>query len=277
MHKIFGLGFLLAAASAGATAQECESIFLHFTSREEVSKSHVVISVDEQFLLNQNGLFQYSKSQQVKGSSADSAIDSYLDYSRFSLGQPGPSVEDMLNLVQRLKVLGVFDLKDDTSGASSSVHHANLNLRAHCKETQLSFSSIDAPKERSQVIAKIRDFFNQQLPRYQVRKRERLSQGDNGQPVSVSIGELLAAPERYDGKRVRTRGVYNMGYEHSTLSEHGQSLWLGEWSTVARDTAPLSLLSGSDLIIDGIFFAGPSGHLGGYSGAIVRLTRAIAQ
>jgi hypothetical protein len=273
MHKVLGLAFTLAMASAGAMAQECDGVFLHFTTRGEVSNDDGVASVDEQLLLSQNGLFQYSKSVAVLGSNTDNATNSSLDYNRFYPNQPGPSTEEMLALAQRLKSLGIFELHSDSSAADTSPQQTELIFQADCQETRLSFATSDALDARRHVIAEIRNFFDEQASRHSLEKRERVSQGDKGQPLIVSIEELLRHPQRYDGKRVTTHGTYHLGHESSALGDGGHSIWVGGWSAVAKATTSLEYLDGHQLTVDGIFFAGPSGHLGGYPGEIVRLTR----
>ncbi|MDG9923304.1 MULTISPECIES: hypothetical protein [unclassified Pseudomonas] len=271
MHKVLGLALTMAMTSTGAMAQECDGVFLHFTTRGEVSDDDGVTSVDEQLLLNQTGLFQYGKSLEVMGSTREVATDSNLDYNRFYPDQPGPSVNEMLALAQRLKTLGIFNLQSDPS--SPAPQQTYLNFRADCQETRLSFATTEAGDARSDVIAEIRTFFDEQASRHGLQKRERISQGDNRLPVAVSIAELLSSPERYDGKRITTSGSYRLGYESSTLSDGEHSLWIGRWSAMVKDTTSLQYLDDHQLTVDGIFFAGPSGHLGGYPGEIVRLTR----
>lgn len=271
MHKVLGLALTMAMTSTGAMAQECDGVFLHFTTRGEVSDDDGVTSVDEQLLLNQTGLFQYGKSLEVMGSTREVATDSNLDYNRFYPDQPGPSVKEMRALAQRLKTLGIFNLQSDPS--SPAPQQTYLNFRADCQETRLSFATTEAGDARSDVIAEIRTFFDEQASRHGLQKRERFSQGDNRLPVAVSIAELLSSPERYDGKRITTSGSYRLGYESSTLSNGEHSLWIGRWSAMVKGTTSLQHLDDHQLTVDGIFFAGPSGHLGGYPGEIVRLTR----
>ncbi|MDD0845051.1 hypothetical protein [Pseudomonas sp. Gutcm_11s] len=277
MRKALGLTLSLATASTGAIAQECDGVFLHFSTRGTVSNADSVMSVDEQLLLNQNGLFQYSKSLDVLGTKAESATDSSLDYHRFYSEQPGPNAEEMLALAQRLKSLGIFDLQSDPKTPETPFQQVQLIFDADCQETRLSFATTNAGDARSHVIAEIRTFFDEQASRHAIEKRERVSQGDTQPPLKVSIAELLSAPDRYNGKRITTQGTYHLGYESSALSDNGRSLWLGGWSAVAKKTTPLQYLDDHQLTVDGIFFAGPSGHLGGYPGEIVRLTRVAAQ
>ena len=277
MHKTLGLILALITASTGALAQECDGVFLHLTTRGTVSHDDSIMSVAEQLMLNQNGLFQYSKSLDVLGTMAETATDSSLDYNRFFSNQPGPGLQEILSLAQRLNSLGIFDLQSDPDTANTGPQQVQLNFSADCQETRLSFATTNAGDSRDHVIAEIRTFFDEQVSRHSIERQERVSQGDTRPPITVSIEELLSSPDRYDGKRVTTRGTYRLGYESSALSDGSNSLWLGGWSAVAKETTPLQHLDDHELTVDGIFFAGPSGHLGGYPGEIVRLTRVAAQ
>lgn len=278
MRKVPGLFLpLLVASAAGAAEQECDGVFLHFSSHGEVREQDTLFYLREQLLLNQDTLFQYDKTLQVLGSKADSAVDSSLNYQRLFPGQPGPRTEEVLALAQRLKALGIFALYSDPVVPEASAHQIELSFRADCQETQLSFATREVSAERGRVMAEIRAFFDEQAARAPLEREERLSQGDQRQATPVSIAELLATPERYDGQRVRTHGVFSRGYESSALSDSGQSLWLDRGSAMAQDTTPIEPLQGRAVTVEGIFFAGPSGHLGGYPGEIARLTRIVAR
>lgn len=98
--------------------------------------------------------------------------------------------------------------------------------------------------------------------------------GAQDQPTSVSIIQLLATPERYEGRLIRVQGVAHFAFEESALYLHREDadcmnssngLWL---RTAARDG-----LSDAFVIVEGWFTAKEHGHLGAWPGEIKNISR----
>ena len=98
--------------------------------------------------------------------------------------------------------------------------------------------------------------------------------GAHDEPASVSMVQLLATPERYEGRLVRVKGVAHFEFEESVLYLHREDaenmngsngLWL---STGGHDE-----LSDVFVIVEGRFTARSHGHLGAWPGEIRDVTR----
>jgi hypothetical protein len=103
------------------------------------------------------------------------------------------------------------------------------------------------------------------------------------QPLSVSIIQLIAQPEKYDGKQVRIFGYVHFEHEGSAIYlhredfEHGlrkNGLWL-QGPESATPGSPEAAIQNHYALIEGKFVARNHGHLGLWSGAIEDVTRII--
>lgn len=99
---------------------------------------------------------------------------------------------------------------------------------------------------------------------------------------SVSIIRLIAAPERYDGKLVRVVGYLNMAFEGDSIYFHEEdfrrslvenALWVEPAEGMRKE---LTKLSRRYVLIEGVFDASDTGHMGLFSGTIKKITRADA-
>jgi hypothetical protein len=103
-----------------------------------------------------------------------------------------------------------------------------------------------------------------------------------GKPCSLydaSIVELIATPEVFDGKRVRTVGYVHFEFEGNGLylhkEDYAHSLYLnGLWVDLAKG------VSGTDcqdryVLVEGTFRSGNRGHMGLWSGAVEEITRCM--
>jgi hypothetical protein len=123
------------------------------------------------------------------------------------------------------------------------------------------------------------------------RKRSTI-EGDPRPARAVSIGTLLRNPRRYDGKRVRVSGYDRVGFEESNFgpspdAPFDKSLWLGGLSSFAdqkRIGAEIATARSSTggrqpadwgFTIDGVFRAGPAGHMGVWPGELILQTRVV--
>ena len=114
---------------------------------------------------------------------------------------------------------------------------------------------------------------------------KRTSQGDLEPSQEVTLDQLLADPDLYEGKRVAVSGYYKGEFEDSSLSvtkeasqarEYARSVWIGGGSTFA-DAEHVQFPTGYGLPatrvrVEGVFFKGPGGHLSLWPGEIQRLT-----
>ena len=98
-------------------------------------------------------------------------------------------------------------------------------------------------------------------------------------PEIVSLIRLIAAPHEYDGKRIVVIGVPRIDFESYGLYLHKEDFDQGLtknalWIVVPNDKdAEWKALEGQYVLVDGIFSAQNTGHMGMYSGAISKITR----
>ena len=101
--------------------------------------------------------------------------------------------------------------------------------------------------------------------------------------TEVSLINLIATPEKYDGKSVRVVGVGNINFESNGLylSEEDykkcvtkNAVWLDiDEKKLSAAYADLKQLNGNHILIEGVFNCGKTGHFGRYSGAVENITR----
>jgi hypothetical protein len=97
--------------------------------------------------------------------------------------------------------------------------------------------------------------------------------------------QLIATPERFDGKRVRVIGFLKLEFEGNALYVHREdydqaiaknALWI---DTTPQKTGSTPAFASKDLsdqyvIVEGVFDAKNTGHMGSFSGAIKQISRA---
>ena len=96
----------------------------------------------------------------------------------------------------------------------------------------------------------------------------------------VTMIELIANPEKYDGMLVRVHGVGNIGFEGNYIALNkeeyrqymGNQIWL-ELGERAISSEEAQAYNGKYVIVEGIFDKDNSGHLGLFQGAIVDINR----
>jgi hypothetical protein len=108
-----------------------------------------------------------------------------------------------------------------------------------------------------------------------------ISEGDRQPARRVAIGDLIANPGKYHGKRVSVAGYYHVEEESSSLAVdegmsgllgYKRSVWRG-WASSFADKANIADGNNVWQRVEGVFLKGPSGHMGLWPGEIVRLTR----
>lgn len=95
----------------------------------------------------------------------------------------------------------------------------------------------------------------------------------------VTVADLLAAPRRYDGKRVRVTAVARIEFEGNALyasrdalarQDATKAVWLAvDWPV----SAEIRALDGHSIVVEGRFVTTVTGHFGAYRGAVVDITR----
>jgi len=96
----------------------------------------------------------------------------------------------------------------------------------------------------------------------------------------VSLVELIADPQTWDGRRVRVVGYLNLEFEGDAIylhqedhahSIHSNGLWVG----FASDTPRQPACNRRYVLIEGTFSARHTGHMGLWSGAILDIDRCM--
>ena len=102
----------------------------------------------------------------------------------------------------------------------------------------------------------------------------------NQYAIDVSIVQLLATPEKYDGKLVRVIGVGNLEFEGNYLSldkedyaySAGNSIWI-ELGEKAISYNEAKEYNGKYVIVEGFFDKKDRGHLAMFCGSIKNISR----
>jgi hypothetical protein len=102
------------------------------------------------------------------------------------------------------------------------------------------------------------------------------TEGDRIPPRLVTLRELVAHPNEYDGKRVSVVGFYHSEFEGSELrskekSDTRENVWCEMMSSFAPEGTEFKQDCWAR--IDGTFLKGPAGHFGMWPGEITRVTR----
>jgi hypothetical protein len=102
------------------------------------------------------------------------------------------------------------------------------------------------------------------------------TQGDRIVARVVSLRELIAHPNEYDGKRVSVVGFYHSEFEGNELrsnekSDYAENVWCDTISSFALKGTAFEQDCWAR--IDGTFLKGPSGHFGMWPGEITGVTR----
>jgi hypothetical protein len=101
------------------------------------------------------------------------------------------------------------------------------------------------------------------------------------QPVDVSLIQLIANPEKFDGKHIRVIGFLRIEFEGNALYLHREDYQIGLlknaiWVDVTPEMEKQSSkLDKQYVLLEGIFSANEKGHWGSFSGSIKRINRAM--
>jgi hypothetical protein len=129
---------------------------------------------------------------------------------------------------------------------------------------------------RVQLHSTIGLFFSGMISTAKRRVTLRTTEGDFERPQSVTVAQILASPDSYQDKRVHLTGFHHSGFEDDRFSDvkgedRSCSLWLGRASSFATISEPS--WEDGPMTVEGIFVKGPAGHLGGWPGELIRLTK----
>ena len=100
------------------------------------------------------------------------------------------------------------------------------------------------------------------------------------EPADVTLVQLIANPDRFDGKLIRVIGFLRLEFEGDVLYLHredyenailGNGIWVSVTPAVAKQKATLNM---NYVLLEGVFSSGDRGHMGMWSGAIKQIRRA---
>ena len=98
--------------------------------------------------------------------------------------------------------------------------------------------------------------------------------------IDLSLIQLLANPEKYEGRRVRLVGVAHFEFEEAVLYLHREdeavmnsrnAIWIG--GKAGYTEADYKNLSGAFVYVEGIFTGKAHGHLGAFPGELKDVRR----
>jgi hypothetical protein len=104
-------------------------------------------------------------------------------------------------------------------------------------------------------------------------------QAPASQRIDVSIIQLIATPERFDGKPIRVIGFLHLEFEGNALYLHesdfchritSNAIWVGVGSPPKDEQAALN---NAYVLLEGVFSAQSKGHMGMFAGSVQRVTR----
>lgn len=100
----------------------------------------------------------------------------------------------------------------------------------------------------------------------------------HGQAPTASLIELIATPQKFDGKIVRFHGVLNIGFESNAMylsKDHWENTVTscGIWLHIPPElAAERKWGNGKYFLIEGTFDASDRGHMGLWMGALSKIT-----
>lgn len=100
------------------------------------------------------------------------------------------------------------------------------------------------------------------------------------EPTDVSIVQLIASPEKFDGKLIRVIGFLRLEFEGDALYLHREdyengimedALWVDVNSEMTEQAKALNM---KYVPLEGIFSSSDHGHMGMFQGTITKIRRA---
>jgi hypothetical protein len=100
------------------------------------------------------------------------------------------------------------------------------------------------------------------------------------EPIDVTLVQLIANPEKFDGKLVRVIGFLRLEFEGNVLYLHredyenailGDGIWVDVTPEITKQSKTLNM---HYVLLEGIFSSSDRGHMGMWSGTIKKIRRA---
>ncbi len=100
------------------------------------------------------------------------------------------------------------------------------------------------------------------------------------QPINVTLVQLIANPEKFDGKLIRVIGFLEIEFEGNVLYLHredyeyaipGDGIWVDVTPEMTKNSKSLSK---NYVLLEGVFSARERGHLDMWSGSLKNIRRA---
>lgn len=99
-------------------------------------------------------------------------------------------------------------------------------------------------------------------------------------PVDITLVQLIANPEKFDGKLIRVIGFLRLEFEGNVLYLHredyenailGDGIWVDVTPEITKQSKALNM---NYVLLEGVFSSSDRGHMGMWSGAIKKIRRA---
>jgi hypothetical protein len=100
------------------------------------------------------------------------------------------------------------------------------------------------------------------------------------EPTNVTLVQLIASPEKFDGKLIRVIGFLRLEFEGNVLYLHredyenallGDGIWVDVTPEMKKQAKTLNM---NCVLLEGIFRSTDRGHMGMWSGTITKIRRA---
>lgn len=100
------------------------------------------------------------------------------------------------------------------------------------------------------------------------------------EPTDVTLVQLIANPDKFDGKVIRTIGFLRLEFEGNVLYLHredyenailGDGIWVDATPVIMKQSATLNM---NYVLLEGVFRSSERGHMGMWSGTIEQIRRA---
>jgi hypothetical protein len=275
------VGCLCCALAVDISAQcrpQSKPLFVSYETSQTVASDKETRSIQTTFLLNDNGLLQYSHDDYALGSLNETTEDYAESYNVFTRDPIIFRPRELNKLAAGLKK--IRKLKSGPEPIDNQIYPPayllSLNFRNDNKEKSVSYWSERDAALAKPVVDVVLQFLTETLSAVTIKKTIRITQGDGVAPIPISIPELLRQPDIYNGKRVKVSGRYELKLENSSLSdttEESASLWISTLPSSYSKNVSFEQHVGHLVSIEGVFIAGSGGHLGMWKGEIKRVTQ----
>jgi hypothetical protein len=100
------------------------------------------------------------------------------------------------------------------------------------------------------------------------------------EPTDVTLVQLIANPEKFDGRLIRVIGFLRLEFEGNVLYLHredyenailGDGIWVDATPAIRKQSTELNM---NYVLLEGVFSSGDRGHMGMWSGTIKQIRRA---